>query len=176
MKKKKRSAASDAALMRLALDSLRPNSEKLDDLPSKLRKVRAITVAHQKKKSEGLNWRKIAKLAVHDLRAYRAEILLAAASEQKLFFIDLGKCLSNDMKSGYDKLDVRIATILSQNPSIKAKDAARELKQRGHPAISEDNFRVRKKRLKALAHALAERQKAHEAQIDEYSKALIAMD
>src|SRR5262249_3036363 len=83
----------------------------------------------------------------------------------------LGKCLSRDMKSGYDKLDADIAAILSHNPSIKAKDAVRELARLNHPHISEENFRMRKKRLKAFARAVHKRREAHEAQINELIKA-----
>jgi len=167
------SAASDAELIRLAFDSLQPKSDAFGDAPAELKKLAAITDAHLRKKSERLNWRQIAKLAAFDLKAYKAEIFLPAATREKRFFIDLGKCLSGEIKSGFDKLDVAIASILLQNPSIKAKDAVRELKRRRHPAISEENFRMRKQRLKALGCVLAERQKAHEAQIDEYSKATI---
>jgi hypothetical protein len=153
--------ASDAELMGSVCDSIKPKSEERDDLED----------AFQRKEAERLDWRRIARLAAHDLKAYEEEIRLAAATGQRQFFVDLGKCLSRDMKSGFDKLDADIAAILSQNPSIKAKDAVRELARRNHPRISEENFRMRKKRLKAFARAIHERGKAHEAQINELIKA-----
>jgi len=132
-----------------------------------------IDDAYYKKIADGLDWRKIAKLAANDLEAYSNVIILAAQTGQKRFFIDLGKCLSGDIKSGYDKLDYAIAVILSHNPSIKAKAAVRELKERGHPEISEENFRVRKQRLKALVRAVVERDKAHEPQIYEIIRRMV---
>jgi hypothetical protein len=126
--------ASDAELMRLVCDSIQPKSQQRDDLKD----------AFQRKEAEALDWRRIAKLAGDDLKAYEEEIRLAAATGQRQFFIDLGKCLSRDMKSGYDKLDADIAAILSQNPSIKAKVAVRELVRFNHPFISEENFRMRR--------------------------------
>jgi len=153
--------ASDAELMRSVCDSIKPKSEQRDDLQD----------AFQRMEAERLDWHRIAKLAAHDLKAYQKEIRLAAATGQRQFFINLGKCLSRDMKSGYDKLDADIAAILSHNPSIKAKDAVRELVRLNHPRISEENFRMRKKRLKALARAVQECGEAHEAQINELVKA-----
>jgi hypothetical protein len=153
--------AAEAELMRSVCDSIKPKSEERDDLQD----------AFQRKEAERLDWRRIAKLAAHDLKAYEAEIRLAAATGQRQFFIDLAKCLSREMKSGFDKLDADIAAILSHNPSIKAKDAIRELLRLNHPRISEENFRVRKKRLKAFARAVHERGEAHEAQVDELIKA-----
>jgi hypothetical protein len=47
----------------------------------------------------------------------------------------------------------------------------RELVALNNPLISEENFRMRKKRLKALAHAVHERGESHEAQINELIKA-----
>ncbi|HSS15465.1 MAG TPA: hypothetical protein VLQ29_00605 [Candidatus Dormibacteraeota bacterium] len=70
------------------------------------------------------------------------------------------------MKSGYDKLDADI----SGNPSIKAKDAVRELVRLNHPLITEENFRMRKNRLKALARAVRERGELHAEQINELIK------
>ena len=150
----------DAELMRVVCESIKPKSEQRGDVQD----------AFERKEAERLDWLKIAKLAANDLKAYEGEIRLAAATAQRQFFIDLGKCLSRDMKSGYDKLDAEIATILSDDPSIKAKDAVRELQRRNHSRISEENFRVRKQRLKALARAIQAAGDAHEAQIDELIK------
>jgi len=153
--------ASDAELMRLICDSIAPKAKPRDGLQEE----------YERAEAEALDWRSIAKLAAHELKAYEEEIRLAAATGQRQFFIDLAKCLSRDMKSGYDKLDADIAAILSHKPSIKAKDAVRELVRLNHPRISEENFRMRKKRLKALARAIHEHGEAHEAQIKELIKA-----
>jgi hypothetical protein len=154
--------ASDADLMESVSSSIKPKSKKSDDVEDALQRIQA----------ERLDWRRIAKLAAHDLKAYEKEIRLAAATGQRQFFMDLGRCLSRDMKSGFDKLDADIAAILSHNPSVKAKDAVRELARLNHPHISEENFRVRKKRLKALARAIDEAGAAYERQLNELRKAL----
>lgn len=153
--------ASDAELMQLVCDSITPQSaQQRDDLQVKL----------QRTQGEALDWRRVAKLAADDLRAYQEEIHFAAAIGQKQFFIDLGKSLSGEVKSGYDRLDADIAAILSRNPSIKAKDAVRELVRLNHPCISEENFRMRKKRLKALAGAIREVGDMQEAKMNEFIK------
>src|SRR5690348_1463616 len=129
MKKvKKAKDASDSDLMRLVCDSLAPKFERRDDVESKFQAAEA----------KALDWRRIAKLAADDLRSYETEIRLAAATSKKEFFIDLGKCLSSNMKAGYDRLDNAIAGILRDKPSIKARDAVRELVRLKHPCISEE--------------------------------------
>jgi len=163
-------AASDADLFRLALGSLEAKSRRVDDLPTELKKLIAVRDAHNKNKAGLLNWRKLAKLAAHDLKAFTEEILLAAQTCQTRFFIDLGKCLSGQMKSGYDKLDVDMALLLSRHPSIKVKYAVRELVRLNHPRINEENFRVRKQRLKDLGRAVHERNKALVVYIDEFGR------
>jgi hypothetical protein len=160
--KEPRVAASDAKLLRLICDSIKPKTAKRDD----------VQHAFERKEAEALDWRRIAKLAAHHMEAYEEEIRLAAATGQRQFFIDFGKCLSRDMKSGYDRLDADIAVILSDNPSIKASDAVRELLKLNHPRISGENFRMRKKRLKALARGIRESGEAHEAKINELIKVL----
>jgi hypothetical protein len=160
--------ASDAELMGSVCDSIKPKSEQREP---KSEERDDLQDAFQREEAEALDWRRIAKLAAHDLKAYEEEIRLAAATGRRQFFSDLGKCLSRDMKSGYDKLDADIAAILSHNPSIKAKDAVRELVRLNHPHISEENFRMRKRRLKAFARAVHERGEAHEAQINKLIKA-----
>jgi hypothetical protein len=164
-------AASDAELMRSVCDSIEPMRSVCDSIKPKSEERNDLQDAFQRKEAEALDWRRTAKLAAHDLKAYEEEIRLAAATGQRQFFIDLGKCLSREMKSGYDKLDADIAAILSHNPSIKAKDAVRELVRLNHPRISEENFRMRKKRLKAFARAVHERREVQEAQINELIKA-----
>jgi repressor of nif and glnA expression len=54
-----------------------------------------------------------------------------------------------------DKMNVEIADMLSENPSISAKEGMRELKKRGWQ-ISEENFRVRKQRLLRPAYKAAD--------------------
>jgi hypothetical protein len=159
----KAKAISEAELMQLVSDSIKPK-------PRPAGGRHDLEDAFKTREAEALDWHRIARLAAEDLKAYGEEIRLAAETDQRQFFIDLGKCLSRDMKSGYDKLDADIAAILSDNPSIKAKDAIRELVRLNHPLISEENFRMRKKRLKALARAVHERGESHEEQIDELIK------
>ena len=94
-----------------------------------------------------------AKWASHDLKANKAILFKAAESNDKRFFIDLGKCLSGEMDPGmplgmYDQMDECVALILACNPSIPARKAVHVLEKLGCPSITEDNFRVRKQRLK----------------------------
>lgn len=158
--------ASDAELMRIIFDSIKPKSEHRENL-EKFKRYDDLEHTLQRKEAERLDWRRIAKLAAGDLKFYEEEIRLAAATGKRQFFIDVGKCLSRDMQSGYDKLDADIAAVLSENPSIKAKNAVCELVRLKHPRISEENFRMRKKRLKTLARAIREAGEAHEAQINQ---------
>jgi hypothetical protein len=74
----------------------------------------------------------------------------------KRFFIELGKCLSGEIKSKADEIDTDIAHIIAANSSITAADAVRELETRGWH-ITQEAFRMRKQRLKRAAAA------AHEA-------------
>jgi hypothetical protein len=78
---------------------------------------------------------------------------LWGASEQvtlkgdRQFFIDLGKCLSGEIKTEvYSKRDSDIAELIFSKPHLSAKEAVRELSKRDH-RITEENFRVRKMRL-----------------------------
>jgi hypothetical protein len=90
-----------------------------------------------------------AKWASHDLKASKRVLLKAAERNDKRFFIDLGKCLSGEMDPGmYDEMDECVALILACNPSIPAREGVRVLEKLGCPSITEDNFRVRKQRLK----------------------------
>ena len=98
--------------------------------------------------------RLVAKLVAHDLKGRSDVIAQAAKSSDKQFFIELGKCLSGEIAAEYyDRMDFDIAKIVCANPSVKAGDAIRELQRLGHPCISEDNFRMRKKRLKLTEFA-----------------------
>jgi hypothetical protein len=95
-----------------------------------------------------------AKLAAQNLKASAELIHLAAQQDAKKFFIALGKYLSSELKSTlHDKMDLDLADILSENPSISGKEAVRELKKRGHSYhLSEENFRERKYRLLRAAY------------------------
>jgi hypothetical protein len=96
-----------------------------------------------------------AKQAARDLNLSRKLILWEAETNNKRFFIYLGKCLSGEIKINADILDptdLAVADIVCSNPSIKAKDAVRELKKRGLRISKEDAdeeaaFRMRRKRL-----------------------------
>jgi hypothetical protein len=81
------------------------------------------------------------------LVAYLIE--LATARNDKQFFVDLGKCLSGEIKDStlFDKRERDIAEIVLFNPQMSAKDAVRELQKRGHRRITEENFRMWKTRL-----------------------------
>ena len=73
----------------------------------------------------------------------------AVETKNKQFFIDLGKCLSNQMKSAvWDRLDYEIALILCIAPRISARRAVGFLKGFRNVAITEDHFRMRKMRLR----------------------------
>ena len=90
-----------------------------------------------------------AKWASHDLKASKRIILKAAETNDKRFFIALGKCLSGEMDPGmHDKMDECVALILACNPWIPARQGVRALEKLGCPRITEDNFRMRKQRLK----------------------------
>jgi hypothetical protein len=100
------------------------------------------------------NWseinRFIAKLAAEDLRGFRDLIADAAERRSKQFFISLGRYLSGESKAEtWDRLDVTIARMVLENPSISAKEAVRELERHGRISKSdaESVFRNRKKRL-----------------------------
>ena len=95
----------------------------------------------------------LAKWASQDLKARKKTVLNAAERNDKRFFIDLGKCLSGEMDPGmyperYDKMDECVALILALNPSIPARKGVSFLEQLGCPRITEDNFRMRKQRMK----------------------------
>jgi hypothetical protein len=101
-------------------------------------------------------WGYAARLAAQNLKDSAELVQLAAQHDAKEFFITLGRCLSGEIKSTlYDKMDADVADILSENPSITAKEAVRELRKRGRQ-ISEENFRVRKQRLLRPAYKAAQ--------------------
>jgi hypothetical protein len=101
----------------------------------------------QRKPSRREEIRFLAKCASRDLEASARLISWAAKKGDKLFFVTLGKCLSGENKEDNDRLSFFIAWVVNENPSITAKDAVRELKRRGGWTLSEDHFRVIKKRL-----------------------------
>ncbi|HSS15464.1 MAG TPA: hypothetical protein VLQ29_00600 [Candidatus Dormibacteraeota bacterium] len=77
----KAKTVSDAELMRLVCDSIKPKpcqGERHD-----------LEDAFKSKEAEALDWHRIARLAAEDLKAYGEEIRLAAETGQKQFFIDL---------------------------------------------------------------------------------------
>ncbi len=91
--------------------------------------------------------RVVAKLAAHDLKAYRWHIAQAANNNDKHFFIDLSKCLAGEIATAFhDQLDYDIADICCTQRTITAPAAIAELKERGH-SVNEEQFRMRKKRL-----------------------------
>jgi len=90
-----------------------------------------------------------AKLAANDLRHAADRIYEEARHGNERFFIELGKCLSGEIKRDLvDAIDKQMLRILSINPSMSAKEAVRRLALKGYQ-ITEENFRVRKQRLKA---------------------------
>jgi hypothetical protein len=104
------------------------------------------TVLQRKaQREEGIRF--LAKCASRDLKGSRALVSEAAKKEDKLFFITLGKCLSGEIKEDCDQLNFYVAWVICKNPSIAAKDAVCELKKHGGWTLTEDNFRVIKKRL-----------------------------
>ena len=92
-----------------------------------------------------------AKLAAQNLKDYSWRAWLAAEGNDKKFFIELGKCLSD--KSGKSrsewtsKMSRDVASIFVLNPNISDKDGVRELKDKFGWTMSEDNFRMWKMRL-----------------------------
>jgi hypothetical protein len=100
-------------------------------------------------------WGYAARLAAQNLKDSADLIQLAAQQDAKEFFVTLGRCLSGEIKSTlHDTMDIDVADILSENPSITAKEAVLELRKRGRE-ISEENFRVRKQRLLRPAYKAA---------------------
>jgi hypothetical protein len=95
------------------------------------------------------DWRFLAKLVSKNLKAGKDYLLQAAERNEAKFFIHLGKCLSGEVDSTlFDSMDLYIAGLLTRYPSITARDVVDQLRRAGYPRISEDNFRVRKQRLK----------------------------
>jgi hypothetical protein len=88
-----------------------------------------------------------AKLAAQDLKFWHKNILAVAKVNNKRFFIYLGKFLSKEINAEiFDPIDLALARVIDRNPSIKAKDAVRELEKQGWK-MTEEAFRMRKKRL-----------------------------
>jgi hypothetical protein len=96
--------------------------------------------------NDGLFW---AKLVSKNLKGGKQILLQAADDKNSKFFIDLGKCLSGEIDSTpFDLMDLHLAGLLNRYPSITAKDVVDQLVRVGFPRITEENFRVRKQRLK----------------------------
>ncbi len=110
--------------------------------------------------SRALTWAKIApgilqgdslpeaKLAAQNLKVGADPISMEAKRDNRRFFIELGKCLSGEIKPElFDDMDWDLVRILCINPSTTAKDAVRKLEKKGWH-ITEEAFRVRKQRLR----------------------------
>jgi len=94
-----------------------------------------------------------AKVAAKNLKAAKQYIFEAVENSDKRFFIDLGKCLSGEIDDTLmDKRDYYIAGLLTRYPSITARNAVDQLRRVGFPHITEDNFRMLRKRLKSKVH------------------------
>lgn len=92
--------------------------------------------------------RVVAKLAARNLKAYRWHIAQAANNNDKHFLIDLGKCLAREIATDFhDQLDHDIAEIWCSERTITAPAAIAELRKRGY-SVTEEQFRMRKKRLR----------------------------
>jgi hypothetical protein len=89
-----------------------------------------------------------AKLAAQNLKDYSWRTWLAAEGNDKKFFIELGKCLSDKNRAEWtSKMSRDVASIFLLNPNISDKDGVRELKDKFGWTMSEDNFRMWKMRL-----------------------------
>ena len=89
-----------------------------------------------------------AKLAAQNLKVGADPISMEAKRDNRRFFIELGKCLSGEIKPElFDDMDWDLVRILCINPSTTAKDAVRKLEKKGWH-ITEEAFRVRKQRLR----------------------------
>jgi hypothetical protein len=118
----------------------------------------AINCAAREGASELLFWGKVslqlqkdslasAKLASQNLNAFKSRIRLMAEKGDKKFFIDLGKCLSGEIKCElWDRFDEDVTDVLCRYPKLSAKDAVLELKKRGW-TMTEEGFRMWKHRL-----------------------------
>jgi len=147
---------------RLRLQDGPLTSEKMEEFDKKLResmaKENARLAAREWKTYEKLmessakssakaQW-EIFKIVIHtELEIGDIDMAHFESPSIKTFFIHLGKCLSDEIDSAVcDKKIVDIARLLTQNPSISAKEAACELTARGWP-IKAAYFSVLKQRL-----------------------------
>jgi hypothetical protein len=97
-----------------------------------------------------------AKLAAQNLKVTADYIYEEARCGNQRFFIELGKCLSGEIKGeSFKDKDYQIIRILSINPSMSAKQAVRKLRARG-VSMTEEHFRVSKARLKSAIEAARE--------------------
>jgi hypothetical protein len=97
-------------------------------------------------------WRWAAKFAAGNLADWKSKWLLLKAAEtnNKKFFVDLGKMLSGDLDStSIDPMEFDIARVLTRYPSISEKDALRELEKLNpkYKQLKLGTFRVRKGRI-----------------------------
>ena len=103
------------------------------------------------------NWRRfLAKIAAEQgVKVHNELIRVMSKQDDKQFFIELGKCLSKQTRASRDDVDIYLAHILANNPSISEKDAL-ALLEKLHPKYKNLNlawFRKRKERLLAALRA-----------------------
>ena len=88
-----------------------------------------------------------AKMTAPDLPGSADVIYLAAANNDKKFFIYLGKYLSGKREPEViSRMERDVVSILLKNPSISAKDAVREMQKRGW-TMNEESWRMQRMRL-----------------------------
>jgi hypothetical protein len=79
------------------------------------------------------------------------DVWIATQENDKQFFIDFGKCLSDDISaelfSKYDRDVAEIVLQLDEHPGMPIAAGVRELHKRGHTRMTEDNLRNWKKKL-----------------------------
>lgn len=81
-----------------------------------------------------------------DFHAHLIE--MATARNDKQFFVDLGRCLSREIKDStlFDNRDRYVAEIVLFHPEMPVANALQELEKRGHH-LTEASFKMRKMRL-----------------------------
>jgi hypothetical protein len=121
----------------------------------------AVKVLSWAKGLAGNNWLSIAKLAAQDLKACKGFICKAADENNKRFFIDLGKCLSGEIKSpAVSKREIDLAHIICRQPT--SKDEMREWKNRGWQSSKKDGGAVFRNQKKPLLDAFKAARELHE--------------
>lgn len=85
-----------------------------------------------------------------DLQLCLHLVMGAIHENDKQFFIDFGKCLSDDISpelfSKYERDVAEIVLQLDENPGMPTSAGVRELHQRGHTGMTEENLRNWKSR------------------------------